>query len=944
MCLKQFNMKTLLFISVFMGYIFAGIAQVGIGTTDPKAILDIVATNVATPTNVDGILIPRIDDFPVTLPSIDQDGMMVFATGNGIPIKGFYYWNNTTTTWISVGGAVDTQNTLGQAYNEGGSGVGRTITADNGAVLINGTDGFQNTGNHNTGAVLSLTGAGTKLFFYPRKSAFRAGRTTATQWDDASIGEYSTSLGLNNIASSYGGTSFGVNNTASATNASTAFGSNNTASGNYATAFGFSSMATADYATAFGDGAEASGQNSTAFGDGTEASGQGSSAYGNNSTASGDYATAFGFISEATGNYATAFGNRTDATANYATAFGSFSIASADTATAFGSSSTASGATSTAFGSGSTASGANSTAFGTSIASGVYAISFGRSVEARSYAELAVGVYNNLSTPVNPNSFNASDKIFSIGNGLNAANRSNALTIYKDGRMNINDAYTMPTADGTANQVLTTDGLGAVTFQTVTGDGDTQNTLDGAYDEGGPGAGRTITASNGAVLINGNDGFQNTGTFGSGATLALTGAETKMFFYPRKAAFRAGYVNGNQWNDANIGNYSTAFGNNNTASGTRSVAFGNNNTVNGQGAAAFGSTNNLDGFQSFAFGSSNDLSGDNGAAFGEGNNASGYSNLLAGISNTSSGESSIAMGQGNEVAGDISLAFGNSNTVNSSNSVAIGTNLEAFSAYETVVGINSTNYSPASTIAFNANDRLFAIGNGTSTAARSNALTIYKDGRMIINDAYTMPTTDGTANQVLTTDGSGTASWQDTTTPFELKDPKYPDGFSGMTPITMNNLSTTSYTVPAGKNVYITNVISSTGATTLSISGTVVLSGIHNVGNNESLTNPLIAGSGNSITASTNSLGISGFLINANIIPITIPFTPSYIVPANKVLVILNARGGTNFSIDSITIYNGNGNSQTTAGLTSFHNPIFLDEGQALAVNSGAINGYLIDK
>ncbi len=517
------------------------------------------------------------------------------------------------------------------------------------------------------------------------------------------------------------------------------------------------------------------------------------------------------------------------------------------------------------------------------------------------------------------------------------------LASLQDGIGTDDQNLTTPTLSGTTLNLGIENGTGTSINLSSLQDGNTQNTLDQAYDEGGTGVGRSITASNGAVLINGNDGFQNTGTFGSGATMALSGSGTKMFFYPRKAAFRAGFVNGAQWNDANIGNYSTAFGFNNTASGIRSVAFGNNNTTSGDGSVAFGSSNNVVGFQSFAFGSSNDLSGDNGAAFGEGNNASGYSNLLAGINNTSSGESSIAMGQDNDVAGDISLAFGSSNTANSSNSVAIGTNLEAFSAYETVMGVNSTNYSPASTIAFNANDRLFAIGNGTSTAARSNALTIYKDGRMNINDAYTMPTTDGTVNQVLTTDGSGTASWQNPTSPFELKDPKYPDGFSGMTPITMNNLSTTTYTVPAGKNVYITNVLSSGGSITLQISGTAVLGGIHNVGNYEALTNPLIGGSGDVISSSDDSLVISGFLVNANVTPITMSTNPSYTVPANKILVILNSRNAI-FRINGITIYNGNGNQQSATGLTSFHNPIFLDEGQLFGNLNGTMNGYLIDK
>jgi hypothetical protein len=81
-------------------------AQVGIATQDPKALLDIRTPNQATPTNEDGILIPKVDDFPVTNPTVDQDGLMVFVTGVGTPSKGFYYWDNTTTIWTAINGTV----------------------------------------------------------------------------------------------------------------------------------------------------------------------------------------------------------------------------------------------------------------------------------------------------------------------------------------------------------------------------------------------------------------------------------------------------------------------------------------------------------------------------------------------------------------------------------------------------------------------------------------------------------------------------------------------------------------------------------------------------------------------------------------------------------------------------------------------------------------------
>nr|WP_321237159.1 hypothetical protein [uncultured Psychroserpens sp.] len=80
------------------------VAQVGINTTDPQSQLDIRSSNQGAPANTDGILIPKIDDFPATNPTATQDGMLVFVTGNGTPTRGFYYWNQSTTTWLTLGG------------------------------------------------------------------------------------------------------------------------------------------------------------------------------------------------------------------------------------------------------------------------------------------------------------------------------------------------------------------------------------------------------------------------------------------------------------------------------------------------------------------------------------------------------------------------------------------------------------------------------------------------------------------------------------------------------------------------------------------------------------------------------------------------------------------------------------------------------------------------
>ena len=79
-------------------------AQVGIGNSDPKAQLDISATNKDDPAKIDGILIPRIEKFPNENPGNDQHGMLVFLSKNvtGFP-AGFYYWNASDIKWKSLG-------------------------------------------------------------------------------------------------------------------------------------------------------------------------------------------------------------------------------------------------------------------------------------------------------------------------------------------------------------------------------------------------------------------------------------------------------------------------------------------------------------------------------------------------------------------------------------------------------------------------------------------------------------------------------------------------------------------------------------------------------------------------------------------------------------------------------------------------------------------------
>jgi hypothetical protein len=544
-------MKKYYFLVLFCFVLATSLAQVGVNTTTPNAMLEIRTSNEAAPTPTDGLLIPKVNVFPATNPTVAQQGMLVYLTtlvGTNQP--GFYFWDFATLAWRPIAGAT-AAGTLDQAYDFGGAGLGRTITADNGAVLINGTDGFVSTGTLNSGAI-APSGSGIKMFWNPREAALRAGGVNGAQWDDANIGTYSTAFGNGVTASAF---------------ASTAFGNRTTASGFTSTAFGTDTRASGTFSTAFGVATTASGGSSTAFGEGTTAFGGESTAFGEGTSAFGRVSSAFGAFTEAIGDFSTAFGRQ------------NFS---------------------------------------------------------RSYGETALGIGATIYTPSTSGATefrtaNSTDRLFVIGNAIDADNdnfvdlaeRSNAIIILKNGLTRL---------PSTTNAMITAaDGKAVVTKEYL--QNNTSGTLDQAYDFGGAGLGRTITADAGAVTIAGNDGFVSTGTFGAGA-IAPSGAGVKMFWNPRKAAIRAGHLIGNEWDDANIGIFSVAFGTRTIASGEVSTAFGSRNTASSLYSTAFGSITTASGLASTAFGSGTTASGNRSTAFGFFNTAPSFGETVLGIGAT----------------------------------------------------------------------------------------------------------------------------------------------------------------------------------------------------------------------------------------------------------------------------------------------------------------------
>ncbi|MEZ4874816.1 MAG: hypothetical protein R2793_05045 [Flavobacteriaceae bacterium] len=159
-------MKKFIFLSLLLFFCSQIKAQVGINTTtpDPSSELDITSTD-------GGILIPRLTQAERDAIASPATGLMIYQTNN---TPGFYYFDSSS--WVIIGGGVDTQNTLDEAYDEGGAGAGRTITADNGAVDIQGTGGLRVEGNVSVAANIVHDGdLNTFITFTPDRIEFDAG-------------------------------------------------------------------------------------------------------------------------------------------------------------------------------------------------------------------------------------------------------------------------------------------------------------------------------------------------------------------------------------------------------------------------------------------------------------------------------------------------------------------------------------------------------------------------------------------------------------------------------------------------------------------------------------------------------------------------------------------------------------------------------------------------
>lgn len=286
-------------------------------------------------------------------------------------------------------------------------------------------------------------------------------------------------------------------------------------------------------------------------------------------------------------------------------------------------------------------------------------------------------------------------------------------------------------------------------------------------------------------------GIYSTGAIGG---VPFSGSGTRFMWIPEKYAIRAGNVTGTQWDSGNIGDYSVAFGYNNTASFFYdSVAGGTGNTASGGGGSIAGGTGNnvTGGYASIAGGSGNTATSNYSAVAGGWNNTAGgtYSTVGGGNQNTAAGGggSTIAGGWNNTANGVYAtVTGGGSNTANGTSSIVVGGSQNtAKSDYSfaagrksssTAIGAFTWSDSEGVLVDNDVVDRTwfknrggFLITNNTNAAAAAFSVDgsgYVGVGTMLVPSTFTVVGTfkliDGSAaaGRVLTSDANGLARWQ----------------------------------------------------------------------------------------------------------------------------------------------------------------------------------------
>jgi|GEM_PF-741592 len=217
-------------------------------------------------------------------------------------------------------------------------------------------------------------------------------------------------------------------------------------------------------------------------------------------------------------------------------------------------------------------------------------------------------------------------------------------------------------------------------------------------------------------------------------------------------------VDGDQWDLNKLGLYSVAFGNNVVASGEHSAALGFSAQATGTSAFAVGSQATASATNAIAIGNLTKATQDMSVAIGStseashnyavavgGGKAGGYQSIAIGRETKTFEQRSVAIGYRAQAQDQYATALGYETVAAAFNATAMGYQTQALGNYSTAMG-NSTVAETVASMAigrfntirggspntWNPSDPLFVAGNGSSSASRSDALVLYKNGNLQI--------------------------------------------------------------------------------------------------------------------------------------------------------------------------------------------------------------------
>jgi hypothetical protein len=192
---------------------------------------------------------------------------------------------------------------------------------------------------------------------------------------------------------------------------------------------------------------------------------------------------------------------------------------------------------------------------------------------------------------------------------------------------------------------------------TVPSAGQVLTFANGQWTPQSPAAASLPTNAQGAFNLENVNGLVLTSTSTPGS-IPASGSGRRLMWYPGKIAFRVGAVEGNAWDDANVGLGSTAMGFNTRALGDWAFAAGAASVASGNVSVALGGSSTASGNRAVAIGGSNEASGEYSLALGYASKATGGRSVAVGWGNEASAEYGIAIGTDNRASGRWSTALG----------------------------------------------------------------------------------------------------------------------------------------------------------------------------------------------------------------------------------------------------------------------------------------------